>query len=243
MMNPSRQRENIFFTALAVGMALAVIAGFSRTFFLKPLFPEAQKFAAPEAIFYIHGTLFSAWILLLIIQPTLVRIGRVNVHRQVGTFGGLLAATMVLVGTWGALIGAQRPGGFIGIPMPPLQFLIVPFFDMVLFGLMVGLAIVWRGDSQSHKRLMILGTVNLLEAAIIRIPLKFIADGAPFTSFVLSDVFIVLLVIWDLSTRGRIHTVTLWAGALTIISQPIRLLISDTVPWLAFAGWLVGLLS
>ena len=143
-MNASRQGENTFFTALAVGMALAVIAGFSRTFFLKPLFPEAQALAAPEAIFYVHGALFAAWILLLIIQPTLVRIGRVNVHRQVGTFGGVLAATMVLVGTWGALIAAQRPGGFIGIPMPPLQFLAVPFFDMVLFALMVGLAIGWR---------------------------------------------------------------------------------------------------
>jgi hypothetical protein len=150
---------------------------------------------------------------------------------------------MVLIGTWGSLIAAQRPGGFIGIPMPPLQFLAVPLFDMVLFALMVGLAIAWRRDSPTHKRLMMIATVNLLEAAMVRIPLKFIADGAPFTSFALSDVFIVLIGIWDLSTRGRIHPVTLWAGALTIISQPVRLLISGTEPWLAFAGWLVGLLG
>jgi uncharacterized membrane protein YozB (DUF420 family) len=240
-MNPSRRSENTFFVALAIGMGLAVALGFSRTFFLKPLFPDAQHLAAPEPIFFVHGALFATWILLLVIQPTLVRVGSVKIHRRVGALGGVLAATMVLIGTWGSLIAAQRPGGFIGIPMPPLQFLAVPFFDMVLFALMVGLAIAWRRDSQTHKRLMMIATVNLLEAAIVRIPLKFIADGAPFTSFALSDVFIVLIGIWDLSTRGRIHPVTLWAGALTIISQPVRLLISGTEPWLAFAGWLVGL--
>lgn len=88
-----------------------------------------------------------------------------------------------------------------------------------------------------------LATVNLMEAAVVRIPLAFIAVGAPFVSFALSDIFIVFLAIWDRSVYRRIHPVTLWAGALTIISQPIRLLISDTQPWLAFAGWLVGLLD
>jgi hypothetical protein len=90
---------------------------------------------------------------------------------------------------------------------------------------------------------MMIATVNLMEAAIVRIPLAFIAQGAPFVSFALSDVFIVFLAVWDRSVHGRIHTVTLWAGALIIVSQPIRLLISDTAPWLAFAGWLVGLLG
>jgi hypothetical protein len=121
--------------------------------------------------------------------------------------------------------------------------LAVPLFDMVLFGLFVGLAVAWRRDVQSHKRLMILATVNMLEAAIVRIPLSFIASGAPLMSFWLSDVFIAFLVAWDAWSLRRVHPVTLWAGSLTVVSQPLRLWISTTEPWLAFAGWAVGLLG
>jgi hypothetical protein len=116
-MNSNCRSENTFFTALAVAMALTVFVGFSRTFFLKIFFPEAQELAAPETVFYVHGALFAAWMLLLIIQPSLVRVGCVALHRRLGTFGGVLAASMVVMGMLGAMIAAQRPGGFFGVPL------------------------------------------------------------------------------------------------------------------------------
>ena len=114
---------------------------------------------------------------------------------------------------------------------------------MLLFGLFVGLAVAWRRDSGSHKRLMLLATINLLEAAFVRFPIELITNGAPFTSFGLSDLFIVAMVVWDLRTSRKLHAVTLWAGLLTILSQPLRLMMSDTQAWLKFAGWAVGLLN
>ena len=45
----------------------------------------------------------------------------------------------------GSLIAAARPSGFIDIPMPPLQFLVVPFNLIVLFAVFVTLAILNRG--------------------------------------------------------------------------------------------------
>ena len=47
---------------------------------------------------------------------------------------------MVVLGIVGALIAARRPGGFIGVPVPPLQFLVVPFAAVLLFGVFVALA-------------------------------------------------------------------------------------------------------
>ncbi len=241
--NSDRQRERRFYTLMAVSMAIVVFVGFARTFFLRFWFPEAESFAAPERIFYVHGVFFTAWIVFLVMQAMLVRAGRVQLHRTLGWLGAAIAACVVLLGLYGASVAAQRPGGFIGVPLPPLQFLVVPFFDMVLFGLFVGLAIVWRRDSGSHKRLMLLATINLLEAAIIRFPFEFIANGAPFTSFGLTDIFIVILVIWDLRSSRKVHRVTMWAGLLTVISQPLRLLISDSQLWLDFAAWIVGIAS
>jgi hypothetical protein len=107
---------------------------------------------------------------------------------------------------------------------------------MVLFASFAALAIACRRDGQSHKRLMLLATVNLIEAAIIRLPYAFIVDGAPLMSRWLSDIFIVALAAWDLGSRRRLHAVTLWGGLVTVASQPLRLLIAETAAWQAFAG-------
>ena len=58
--------ERNFFTSVTIAFALVVFAGFARTFFFRPLFPEAQSYAAPEPIFLIHGLFFTAWIVLLL---------------------------------------------------------------------------------------------------------------------------------------------------------------------------------
>jgi hypothetical protein len=44
-------------------------------------------------------------------------------------------------------------------------------------------------------------------------------------------------VVSDLVTRGRVHRVYLWGGAL-IISVPVRLVVSGTGAWHALALWL-----
>jgi hypothetical protein len=231
--------ERNFFTAITAVLAIVIMVGFSRTFFLKAFFPEAQSFAAPERIFSIHGAVFAAWTGLLVLQALLIRAQRKDVHRFLGWVGASLAILMIILGIWGSLVAAQRPGGFIGVPLPPSQFLIFPLVDMILFGIFVTLAVAWRHKPQTHKRLMILATVNLVEAAIIRLPITFIAAGAPFTSRGLSYLFIVAIVVWDLRSSGRIQQVTLWAGLLIIISLPLRMFVSQTGLWADFAGWLI----
>ncbi|MGI9234443.1 MAG: hypothetical protein ACR2RD_12480 [Woeseiaceae bacterium] len=233
--------ERTFFTGMVLAIAVIILIGFARTFFLRALFPDAQTFAAPEPIFLFHGAVFTAWTGFLVLQALLIRGHRVGLHRSVGWLGATLAILMVAIGMYGSLIAAARPGGFIGVPLPPQQFLIFPLFDMILFGLFVTLAVVWRVDPQSHKRLMILATINLVEAAIIRIPLAFIAAGAPFSSRGLSYLFIVAMVVWDVRSRGKIHRATLWGGILIVISLPLRMMVSQTRLWNDVANWLIQL--
>ena len=235
--------ERIFFTAITAVLAIVVLVGFARTFFLKAFFPEAQSFAAPERIFSIHGVVFAAWTGLLVLQALLIRAQRKDMHRYLGWVGASLATLMIFLGTWGSLVAAQRPGGFIGVPIPASQFLIFPLVDMLLFGILVMLAVARRHRPQDHKRLMILATVNLIEAAIIRFPIAFIGAGAPFTSRGLSYLFIVAIVVWDLRSSGRIHQVTLWAGLLIIISFPLRMFVSQTEWWADVADCLIQLVG
>jgi len=238
-----RTHENAFFIASSIGMALLVFVGFARTFFLRPWFPDVGYAVASEAIFYIHGALFSAWMILLVAQTSLIRIGRVRFHRRMGIFGAILATSMVVIGIFGSIVAARRPDGFSDMPVPPLQWLAIPFFDMVFFGLFVGLAIAMRRNSQSHKRLMLIATINIIDAAVIRLPLSIILNGPFIMMYLLADVFIVFLIFWDLYSIRRLHPVTLWAGLVTVISQPLRFWIFDTEPWIAFANWTVNILG
>ena len=240
MVSPGRaSAERRFFTGMALAILATVIVGFSRSFFLRPLFPELPSPA--EMIFYVHGVVFTAWIVLLVVQASLVAGGRTELHRKIGPFSAVLAVAMVVLGTRGALIAARRDTGFFGITIPPLQFLAVPIFDMILFPTFVWLAIAQRRNPQSHKRWMLLATVNLVTAAIARWP--GVLPLGPLAFFGLTDLFVVALAIWDFRTRGWLHSVTLWGGLLIIVSQPLRLFVSSTEGWLAFAQWATGLLG
>jgi hypothetical protein len=228
--------ERRFYSGMALAMFAVVYLGFARSFFLRPLFPGLPT--PTEPIFYVHGAVFASWMVLLFAQPLLVASGRIDLHRALGRFGAVIAAAMVVLGIAGAIVAAGRPTGFIGVPIPPLQFLAIPIFNMTLFAAFVALAIVKRHDAQAHKRLMLLATVNLLAAAFARWPFAFV-DGGPPVYFGLSDLFILALAAWDFYSRRRLHPVTLWAGLAIIVSQPLSLVVSGTGPWLAFARWLV----
>lgn len=227
--------ERVFFTGLSLAMFFVVYVGFARSFYLHAWFPERP--APTEPIFLIHGLAFSAWCVLLVLQPSLVALRRVDLHRRLGIAGAVLAGAMVGLGIVGALVAAHRPGGFLGVPVPPLQFLAVPLFDVALFGTFVAMAIANRRDGQAHKRWMVLATVNLLGAAFARWPGL---SPNPLVFFALADAFIVALAAWDLRSKGRLHGATLIGGLAIIVSQPLKLLISGTPAWLAFARWATG---
>lgn len=233
-------------------MSLIVLAsvflGFARTYFLKWWFPDAASLAPPEPFFfYVHGVFFTAWMLLLVVQPALVANRRVDLHRRVGWFGAGLAAVVVVVGTMGALIAAHRPGGFIGVPIPPQRFLVYPMTDLALFAVFVVFAIARRRDTQSHKRFMLLATIGLLDAAVIRWPFDAMTAGIGASLWTRTDVgvdlFLVPMIIWDVASRGRVHRVTVIGGLAVIASQPLRVMVSETHAWLNVAGWAIGLLG
>src|SRR4029453_11255523 len=187
----SASAERRFFTGMALAILATVIVGFSRSFFLRPLFPDWPS--PSETIFYVHGAVFVAWIVLLVAQTSLVAGGHTKLHRKIGPYSALLAIAMVVLGTLGALLAAGRATGFVQVPVPPLQFLAIPIFDMILFATFVWLAIAQRRNAQAHKRWMMLATINLITAAIARWP-GVLAPG-PLAFFGLTDLFVIALAI------------------------------------------------
>jgi hypothetical protein len=233
---PQRATERRFYLWITAAMGLTVLVGFARSFFLRPWFPEMRAHTPSESFFYWHGALFALWMALLAAQPALVAARRVDLHRRIGWFGAGLAAAMVGVGFQASLIAARR--GFTDVPIPGAVFLAIPLFDLALFALFVALAIARRRDAQAHKRWMLLASINLLPAAIARIPHPLLA-GSPIGFFGATDLFLVAILVWDLVSRRRPHPVTAIGGFLLVASQPLRLALSGTDAWARFAAWLL----
>jgi hypothetical protein len=226
------RRTRRFYVGMAIAIAITVFAGFSRSYFLKAWYgtPELSR------LLHLHGLVFTTWVLFFLAQTTLVATGRTYLHRRMGIAGAILAALVVVVGTTVAIMRAKT--GTSPIPgVPPLGFLAIPFFDMVVFAILVGTALYFRRRLESHKRLMTLSMITLLPAPIARLHFPMLPPGPP-TFFGLADLFIVAMLVYDLSTRRRVHPATIWGGLLIVASQPLRLMISGTPAWLTFASWL-----
>ena len=228
----TRRRTRRFYVGMAIAITITVFAGFSRSYFLKAWYgtPELSR------LLHLHGLVFTTWVLFFLAQTTLVATGRTYLHRRMGIAGAVLAVLVVIVGTTVAILRAKTgPSPIPGVP--PLGFLSIPFFDMVVFAILVGTALYFRRRLEAHKRLMTLSMITLLAAPIARMSFLPLPPGPP-TFFGLADLFIVAMLVYDLSTRRRVHPATIWGGLLIVASQPLRLMISGTPAWLTFASWL-----
>ena len=110
---------------------------------------------------------------------------------------------------------------------------------LLMFGVFVGLGVVYRRKGPAHKRLMYLATINLLQAAIVRIPLPFLSVAGPWTTFLIAYAFVLPLCFYDSRVLGRLHPATLWGGVGIVLSLPVRLWLSESSAWLAVARWAV----
>lgn len=230
-----RGAERRFYTFAAIAAALIVFAGFAHSFYLRTVV-GAPPWAPPMSpLLHVHGLVMSSWFLLFLIQARLIATRRTPLHRRLGVFGGVLAATMLVLGTVVAITQAKlgrSPGP------PPLRFLVVPLGDMLVFGVLVGAGLYFRNRVQIHRRLMLLATLAILGAAISRIPIGFIETGGPLVFFGLIDLFVLACVAYDTVKYRRLHPAFAFGALFIIASHPLRLMLAGTEIWMRFATWL-----
>ena len=85
---------------------------------------------------------------------------------------------------------------------------------------------------------MLLAYISIIVAALARLP--GVLPLGPLAFFGLALVFVVIGGIYDFLSRGRVHRVYVWGGALFAISVPARLFLSGTRAWRSLAELLTS---
>ena len=239
-----RVNDRPLYLLAAVIFPLIVLAGFARTYYLKGAFATP---ALPSLLVHVHGIIMTSWVVLFIVQVTLVARRRTKVHQRLGIAGAGLAVLVFVFGIVTAIYAAARfvnnPSLLPAADPPPLPFLIIPFGDMVIFAILITAALYYRKRLDIHKRLMLLAAINLLTPAIARIPLEFIIKGGPLAFFGLTDLVLVGFVAFDTIRHRRLHPAFLWGGLFLILMQPLRIILAPTHAWISFAAALVRLVQ
>jgi hypothetical protein len=205
---PAAFLRKYFYFCMSLLIAVVVVYGFSHTIGENLLHASP----IPPFILTIHAIVFPGWVLFFILQTALVRTHNVPLHRTLGWFGLAFAIGIVVLG----YITASGMDRFFlqQHRMKTPAFLIIQLMDLVSFAITFSLAIYWRRRPEFHRRLMLIASCGLTDAAFARfpfVPLGFAPAGV--------DALILLGIVRDLIVDRRIHKVYLYALPLLALFQ------------------------
>lgn len=230
-----RGYERKLFLIVAILFAVIVLIGFGPTYYLKEFF---QTPPLASVLVHFHALLMTTWVALFATQIWLIRSKNIGIHQKFGLAAIGLAILIVVVGFFVAAAAAKNGSASTPPGIPRLSFMAVPMFDLVMFVILFGAAFYYRKKPADHKRLMILTAINFMPPALGRIHLSVFDALGPLAFFGIPALIAIGLLIYDTWRTGKLNKVFLAGAMLLIVSYPLRLAISGTDTWTAFATWL-----
>lgn len=230
--------ERHFHAGMAWLFVIVAITGFAP----RSVAIVTGKMAVPPLVVHLHAAVMASWVVLLAIQATLSLRGRMDLHRKWG-LASLVVAPLVLTMLIAVTVVRQNdaagtPGGPIANNILFLQIRsILMFPTFFIWGLLTR-----RTDPQTHKRMMLLATLMLLDAAIARM------GWLPYNEFPRSygavHAYLLLLLVpallYDLFRLGRIHRAWVWGLALILTWVIATEFVWGSPWWRGFGPKLVG---
>lgn len=211
-------KDDRFFLTTAIAMALIIFAGFSLM-----LAMGHSSFGAPPIV-HAHALVFMGWVVLYVTQTALVTRGSVALHRRLGWIGAGWVIAMVVLGTI-VTVRLTRLGQ-VPFFFTPLLFTVMDPLTVLTFAGLIAAGIVYRRQTQWHRRLNYCGMAMLLGPAYGRLlPMPLLI---PYAYEILSPLLLIFPAIGiaaDLRRTGRIHPAWWWGvGAIvgsTLLGEAI----------------------
>ncbi|WP_426671504.1 hypothetical protein ACPPVU_09725 [Mucilaginibacter sp. McL0603] len=223
------RKARYFFVGMAILFPVIAVIGFT---------PSYQAMNAgtltPHWVVHIHGALMTSWLLVFLAQAILAANGNFKFHRKLGllsvVLGVLVWLAMATVSAHALIANHPPKEDFL------FDLLLMEFYAMSSFGLFFTWGIfVRKKDSAAHKRLLMLATLVLLQAAVDRIHwLPLLGIGYPYVFFLYLDTLLIPLFIYDFFSLRRIHKITLIGSGVIIMLQLSVSLIWGSPAWHQF---------
>jgi hypothetical protein len=242
-----------------VGMAALFVAVAAIGFGPRSLGIVSGTLPNPPAIVHVHAALMASWLILLLAQTSLVATGRRAAHRRLGLASFVLAPAMIVAMfllTFAPYLAffAAGPEAAPAAP-PPVEIaargvafsLFVQGRAAVLFAIFyIWAALARRTAPETHKRMMLMATLVLIDAALGRMGWLHgwtsIADERPYTIVHVYQLALLLpAVVYDLVRFGRVHKAYVIGIALFLPFAIATHVLWNHSAWQLFVGGLFGI--
>lgn len=230
---------------MSLACAATAFLGFAPTYWV----PLANRTFSASPVIHFHGLLFFTWSLYFVLQTWLAASGRVANHRALGIAGVSLASAMTIFGFL-ASVHVMQHSATLGQKEAGIAFSIVPMSGIAFFAMAFVLAIVNARRPEVHKRLMLLAAVSILDAAIARWFLTFLASPGPpgpppvpvtIAPAAVASLLLVVAMVRDRRTMGRVHPVYIYGTLALLAVKVLNWPVSETAAWHGFAGGILAL--
>jgi hypothetical protein len=246
----SRARGQKIYPFMAALFVVTAVVGFGPTSLALLATVEAGQRPPLPLILHVHAACMVAWLLLLLVQTSLVATGRTPLHRTLG-FAALVVAPAVVAAMIGVTLSTWRTIASLGPSAGPefmqsiagaSNILLEQTRSVVFFALFVGWAlVVRRKDPETHKRMMILATLMPLGAAITRIEwLPTTMPGSYVSQYAYLLLWLAPALIHDIIRRGAVHRAYVIGIALVLPFAVVSQLLWGSDWWVATAPRLMG---
>lgn len=202
-----------FFVGMACLFPVIIVLGFT------PSFMSIQSGQyQPHWFVHVHGSIMASWLIVFLTQSILAARGNFRFHRSLGLFSvglGIIVCLAMITASIRVRIAYAPPveDGVWDILLLELSLMLL-FTTFFVWGVLV------RKNAASHKRLLFLATMVLIQAGIDRIQWLPALHSAVFVRFIYFDALLIPLFIYDLFTVGKIHRVT-WITCTLIMAMQI----------------------
>lgn len=206
---------------MTAALLLTVLVGFAPSLYLRAFFETREL--VPRL--WVHGAFLTAWFVALWLQATLVATGNVAVHRRLGWLAVAIGLGAFVTSMHVTLVRVAADTLMARTAWSNLT-------SAVAFAVFLSAAVALRRDSATHKRLLLLASIAMVQPAIARI---FFFGGfgvAPLTgALVVSLLFLLPLAGHDFVTRGKLHSTTLIGGGCLAAAKLIAVFVIAASNW------------
>lgn len=229
--------ERLFYVIAASVMLVATVVGF------RLFLAHGKGFGGGEIthqifpLVVVHGLAMFSWVVVFLVQSILILNGNPRLHMRIGVSGAVLGGVMVPLGSVSAILSARYNPDIYQILGGPRFFLAIMLGEMLSFGVLVGVAVIYRRRPEIHRPMMLLASLMIISGSLGRCP--YIGQYALMQPFYVLGPALVLGALFLVLQLGMTRAFSRWYAlgySGMVIASVMIIVIGHSALWNRIAG-------